>query len=203
MNANLISPSFSLDLLDEMAQLRRSARRRAQGHDDLADDLVQETLIRAWAHRDRFAQGTNMGAWLHTILRNTHISHIRKSSREQIGLAEGWEDRLTTPATQIDHLALVEVAAAMKLLPEDDRGILIALGVEGRAHEDIALETRLCDGHRPQPPVARAPAPARHPGGRHRRVCACPRGSGPPAWPGDAGTTFDPGRVARPGPPVL
>ena len=124
-----------------MAQLRRSARRRAQDHDDLADDLVQETLIRAWANRDRFAEGTNMGAWLHTILRNTDVSHIRKASREQVGLAEGWEDLLTRPANQLEHVALVEVAAAMTRLPSDDRAILIALGVEGRPHEEVALET--------------------------------------------------------------
>lgn len=141
MNLNLVSPSFSLDLLDQLAQLRRSARRRAQGHEDLADDLMQETLARAWAHRDRFTHGTNLGAWLHTILRNTHISHIRKAGREQVGLAEGWEDRLSTPATQFDHLALVEVADAMALLSPADRAILIALGVEGRPHEEIALET--------------------------------------------------------------
>ena len=139
MNLHLVSPSFSVDLMTELAQLRRSARRRAFGHEDLADDLVQETLMRAWAHRDRFAEGTNLGAWLHTILRNTHISHIRKASREQVGLDEGWEDRLSCPANQIDHLALAEVAAAMELLPAADRDILRALGVEGRPHEEIAL----------------------------------------------------------------
>jgi len=141
MNLNLVSPSFSVDLMAQLVQLRRSARRRALGHGDLADDLVQETLTRAWAHRDRFTEGTNLGAWLHTILRNTHISHIRKARREQVGLDDGWEDRLTSPANQVDHLALVEVAAAIALLPKGDREILYALGVEGRPHEEIALET--------------------------------------------------------------
>jgi RNA polymerase sigma-70 factor (ECF subfamily) len=141
MNHSLISPSFSVDLLGQMAQLRRSARRLARGHDDLADDLMQEALTRAWTYRDRFTEGTNLGAWLQTILRNTHISHIRKASREQVGLDAGWEDRLATPATQIDHLALVEVASAMELLSDADRALLVALGVEGRPHEEIALET--------------------------------------------------------------
>ena len=49
--------------------------------------------------------------------------------------------RLTTPATQEEYFALVEVAAAMELLPAADRAILIALGVEDRAHEDLALES--------------------------------------------------------------
>ncbi len=140
MTLNLVSTSFTGDLMDEVAQLRRSARRRAAGHDDLADDLVQETLMRAWTYRDRFTEGTNLGAWLHTILRNTHISHIRKARRERVGLDAGWEQRLVSPASQEDHLALIEVAAALNRLPAADRAILIALGIEDRAHEDIALE---------------------------------------------------------------
>ncbi len=138
MTPATVSPSFTLDLLAQTAQLRRTARRRASGHDDLADDLVQETLIRAWAHRDRFAEGTNMGAWLHTILRNTHISHIRKASREQVGIDPEWEARLSCPSNQEVHIALVEVAEAMESLSESDRQALLVLGAEGRPHKEFA-----------------------------------------------------------------
>jgi RNA polymerase sigma-70 factor (ECF subfamily) len=52
------------------------------GNRDRADDLVQETLVKAWNHLDSFEQGTNLKAWLFTILRNAYFSELRKSKRE-------------------------------------------------------------------------------------------------------------------------
>lgn len=130
---------FSANLQDHMATLHRQARRRAGGHDDLADDLVQETLLRAWASRDRFAEGTNLGAWLFTILRNTHISHIRKRSREQVGFDKEWANSIGVPSNQEDHVALREVMTAMDGLASWDRDIIVAATIEERSHMDIAI----------------------------------------------------------------
>ena len=130
---------FSVELQDHMQALRRQARNRAAGHDDLADDLMQETLLRAWASRDRFTEGTNLGAWLFTILRNTHISHIRKRRREQVGLDEEWANSIGVPANQEDHVALGEVMTAIDGLTSCDRHIIMAATIEERSHMDIAI----------------------------------------------------------------
>lgn len=130
---------FSAALIAERPALVRFAWRRA-GRADLVDDLVQETMLRAWTHRDKFQEGTNLSAWLYTILRNTHISYLRKAQREQVGLEEGWEQTMASPASQEHHLALVDVAEAIASMPSDQRAVLISAGVEGRPHADIALE---------------------------------------------------------------
>ncbi len=132
---------FSEDMMAQAAALGRFARRRARGHDDLADDLVQETLLRAWANRDRFTPGTNLTAWLFTILRNAHISHIRKTRREQVGLDEGWKDNVPVAANQEDHVALAEVLTAMDRLPSTDSAIFTSILVHGSSHLEIAAQS--------------------------------------------------------------
>ena len=109
---NRPTTSFADELAAHRPALERFAWRRA-GRADLVDDLVQETMLRAWKHQDKFQEGTNLSAWLYTILRNTHISYVRKAQREQVGLDEGWEQTMATPATQEHHLSLVNVADAI------------------------------------------------------------------------------------------
>src|SRR5579863_2014929 len=78
------------------------------GHVDRADDLVQETLLRALAHIDSFEPGTNMPAWLFTILRNLFRSEYRKRRRE-VEDAEGrYAEQLTTPPEQNSRLEIDE-----------------------------------------------------------------------------------------------
>lgn len=137
---NVVSRGFEAELIAQTASLRKFARSRVRGHSELAEDLVQETLMRAWANQHRFVEGTNIGAWLFTILRNVHISHVRKASRERVGLDQGKEQQLSSPPTQEDHLALVEVISAINRLPEFEHKVLVALGIEGRAHDEVAQE---------------------------------------------------------------
>lgn len=132
--------TFADELNAHRPALERFAWRRA-GRADLVDDLVQETMLRAWKHQDKFKKGTNLSAWLYTILRNTHISYVRKAQREQVGLDEGWEKTMATPARQEHHVFLVDVAEAMSSMAVDQREVLIGAGVEGRAHDDIARES--------------------------------------------------------------
>src|SRR6201997_5893626 len=74
------------------------------GNVDRADDLVQETLLRALANIDSFQPGTNMSAWLFTILRNHFRSEYRKRRREVEDVDGGYAERLTTPEAQNGHI---------------------------------------------------------------------------------------------------
>ena len=79
---------------------------------DRADDLVQETLAKAWAHRSKFKEGTNLGAWLFTILRNTYYGELR-SRRREVSDSDGHHAaQLSSPPAQLHHLELQNVAHA-------------------------------------------------------------------------------------------
>ncbi|MDR3511095.1 MAG: sigma-70 family RNA polymerase sigma factor [Caulobacteraceae bacterium] len=103
-----------------------------------ADDLVQETLLKAWSHRDRFEPGTNLRAWLFTILRNTFytaLSHRRREVRDEEGqFAAG----LTAPASQYWSVSVTELRAAMLRLPPEHREALILVGGAGLTYLEAA-----------------------------------------------------------------
>lgn len=103
-----------------------------------ADDLVQDTLVKAWSNIDKFEVGTNMRAWLFTILRNTFYSLRRKRKREvedgEGGLAAGL-------AQKPDHdgrLQMREFGEAFELLPDEQREALILVGAGGFSYEEAA-----------------------------------------------------------------
>ena len=102
---------------------------------DQADDLVQETLVKAWRHRDRFQEGTNLRAWLFTILRNTYISD-RRQVRRSLEVYE--EADVATTAPQEGHVALKEIRAALDLLPSEQREAIILVGAAGMSYEEAA-----------------------------------------------------------------
>ncbi len=103
-----------------------------------AQDLVQETLTKAWASRTRYAAGTNLRAWLHTILRNTFLSDIRKRRRE-VEDAEGTlAAQLSEPPSQDHAVALSELLTAMTALPGPQREALTLVGAAGFTQEEAA-----------------------------------------------------------------
>jgi RNA polymerase sigma-70 factor, ECF subfamily len=104
----------------------------------LADDLVQETLLKAWTHRDKFETGTNLRAWLFTILRNTYFSEFRKRRREVQDVDGEKAGQLATPPEQYGHLDLFDFQVAMKLLSSDQREALLLVGAEGFSYEEAA-----------------------------------------------------------------
>jgi RNA polymerase sigma-70 factor (ECF subfamily) len=108
------------------------------GNRDRADDLVQETLVKAWNHLDSFEQGTNLKAWLFTILRNAYFSELRKSKREVADSDGALAARLSVPAEQQGHLELMDLNNALAQLPPDQREALILVGAEGFSYEDAA-----------------------------------------------------------------
>ena len=108
------------------------------GNYHFADDLVQETLLKAWAHRDKFEPGTNLRAWLFTILRNTYFSEFRKRRREVQDVDGEKAAQLATPPEQYGHLDLADFRAALKQLSSDQREALLLVGAEGFSYEEAA-----------------------------------------------------------------
>ena len=103
-----------------------------------ADDLVQDTLTKAWAHRDKFEAGTNLRAWLFTILRNTYYTAAVRRRREVADEDGKHAAALTSPATQDWSVAMRALQAAMHKLPDEHREALILVGAAGLTYEEAA-----------------------------------------------------------------
>jgi RNA polymerase sigma-70 factor (ECF subfamily) len=103
-----------------------------------ADDLVQDTLIKAWTNRDKFEPGTNLRAWLFTILRNTYYSQIIRRRREVRDEAGEYAGALRTPATQEWSVAMRALQEALAQLPPEHREALILVGAAGLSYEEAA-----------------------------------------------------------------
>ena len=103
-----------------------------------ADDLVQDTLIKAWSHRDKFETGTNLRAWLFTILRNTYYTAVVRRRREVRDEDDQHARSLTTAPTQEWSLALRALQAALDQLPQEHREALILVGAAGLSYEEAA-----------------------------------------------------------------
>jgi RNA polymerase sigma-70 factor (ECF subfamily) len=137
-------PHVPLSDADFKAQLAlviphlRAFGRSLSGSRDLADDLVQETLLKAWAARLRFQAGTNMRAWTFIILRNLYLSQMRRSR-----FKGEWDDLvaerlLAAPASQDRHVELGDLQRALLHLPQSQREALILVGAGGFAYEEAA-----------------------------------------------------------------
>ena len=118
---------FKAELARVIPHLRAFGR-SLSGSRDLADDLVQETLLKAWAARKRFQAGTNMRAWTFIILRNLYLSQMRRAR-----FKGEWDDLvadriLAAPASQDRHVELGDMQRALMHLPQPQREALILVG---------------------------------------------------------------------------
>lgn len=111
-----------------------------------ADDLVQDTIVKAWTNMDKFQAGTNLRAWLFTILRNTFYSARRKTKRE-VSDADGIHAaRLATRPEHDGRLAMTDFRAAFAQLPDEQREALILVGASGFSYEEAAEMTGVAVG---------------------------------------------------------
>ncbi|GLK72294.1 sigma-70 family RNA polymerase sigma factor [Ancylobacter dichloromethanicus] len=108
------------------------------GSVDRADDLVQETLLRAFANISSFRPGTNLPAWLFTILRNLFRSEYRKRRREVPDSDGAFAATLTSNPDQNTHLDFEDFRTALDQLPSDQREALVLVGASGFSYEEAA-----------------------------------------------------------------
>jgi len=108
------------------------------GNGDRADDLVQETLLRALANIESFQPGSNMPAWLFTILRNLFRSDYRKRRREVEDADGNYAKSLKSQPEQTQHLEFEEFRVALDKLPQDQKEALILVGASGFSYEAAA-----------------------------------------------------------------
>jgi RNA polymerase sigma-70 factor, ECF subfamily len=131
------SSQMTADLLAVIPNLRAFAVSLC-GNLDHADDLVQETLVKAWGSLDSFVTGTNLRAWLFTILRNIYYSEYRKRRREVADPDGAFAANLATAPAQSGHMDLLDFRAALQQLPSDQREALILIGASGLSYEEAA-----------------------------------------------------------------
>ena len=129
--------AFKRELTEVIPHLRAFARGLC-GRPDLADDLVQETLLKAWAAQERFEPGTSMRAWTFVILRNAYLTDMRRN-RFRGEYDEGVAERtLTAPAGQEAPLHLSDMHRALLTLPPERREALLLVGAGGFSYEEAA-----------------------------------------------------------------
>ena len=105
---------------------------------ELADDMVQETLLRAWDHLDSFQEGTKLGAWLFTILRNAYFSDLRRRRREVRDTDGNRAATLSVAPAQHGHLDLLDLEKALALLLPDQREALVLVAGAGLSYDEVA-----------------------------------------------------------------
>lgn len=134
---SLPDAAFREALIREMPGLRAFAVSLA-GSFHQADDLLQETLLKAWSSSDSFTPGTNMRAWLFTILRNTYYSLYRRRGREVQDTDGIYSGRIATPPNQEGALDIADFQAALAKLPPEHRDVLLMVGASGFSYEEAA-----------------------------------------------------------------
>jgi RNA polymerase sigma-70 factor (ECF subfamily) len=132
-----VSKEFRDGLLAAIPSLRAFAFSLI-GRSDRADDLVQETMVKAWAHHASFQAGTNLRAWLYTILRNEFYSQMRKKGREVEDVDGAYSRNVGVHPDQHGHLDMADMRAALSQLPADQREALLLVGASGFSYEEAA-----------------------------------------------------------------
>jgi RNA polymerase sigma-70 factor, ECF subfamily len=128
---------FRNELVALIPSLRSFARGLCGGR-EMADDLAQDAMTRAWAARDSFTPGTNFRAWMFMILRNQFYTTIRKNSRMVSWDPEVAERVLVQAPDQQDALHVSDVAKALQELPEEQREVLLLIGANGVSYNEAA-----------------------------------------------------------------
>lgn len=131
------TPDPKDELLTHLPALRAFAlsltRNRAT-----ADDMMQDTVLKAWTNLNKFERGTNMRAWLFTILRNNYYTSRRKLNREVADVDNVFSDTLSVKPDHDGRLQMMDFKKALDQLPDEQREALILVGASGFSYEDAA-----------------------------------------------------------------
>ena len=122
-------------LVELIPRLRRYAR-ALTGDRAASDDLVQDTLERAWAKLHLYRRGTDLRAWLFTVMHNVHVNRVR-ATRPTDPLEEEMAELAQRP-TQGDALAVRDLDRAVARLPEEQRAVLLLVALEDMSYEEVA-----------------------------------------------------------------
>lgn len=133
----LSTAEFKKALLESVPHLRAFARSLCNDA-VAADDLVQDTMLRAWKARDSYTANTSFRAWSFTILRNVFYSEKRRSWRSTELAPEIAERTLVASDNPAKGMELVELRNALDHLPDDQREAIILVGAGGMAYEEAA-----------------------------------------------------------------
>jgi RNA polymerase sigma-70 factor (ECF subfamily) len=140
-----IAPEFRRGLLAAIPALRKFAI-SLTGRSDLVDDLVQETLMRAWRNHAGFQPGTNLQAWLFTILKNEFYRVMRKRRREVEDVEGRHAHRVVVPPAQHGHIELAELNRAMDRITASQRDALELVVLSGNSYLQAAKICRVREG---------------------------------------------------------
>ncbi len=132
-----LDPALRDQILSAVPSLRAFAI-SLSGNVDRADDMVQETMLRALANIHSFQPGTNMNAWLFTILRNLFRSEYRKRKREVEDTDGRFAEQLKSHPEQLGRIEFEEFRNALAHLPDEQREALILVGASGFSYEEAA-----------------------------------------------------------------
>ena len=132
-----MAKSFDDMLLDHLPRLRAYAIMLTRDR-SAAGDLLQETALRALRAQNQFQPGTNFAAWTYKILRNEHISSLRRSKRKFANIDAMPEELLSRNGAQEAHVLSREVIRAMEQLHPDQREVLILVCASGMSYEEAA-----------------------------------------------------------------
>ena len=131
-------PEFSRQIEDEIPFLRRAVRRWHREKAD-ADDLVQDTLVQALANAHLWQPGSDLRAWLYTIMRNRFLAGLNRSTRSTVALREiASAEQVPAPHPGELRLLLRDLGAALRRLPSNQRSAVILIGVHEKSYDEAA-----------------------------------------------------------------
>ena len=141
---------FEREILNHLDRLYGYAMHLCRNADD-ASDLVQDTYVSALKYEKQYSLGTNAGAWLFTIMRNTFLNKMRSKNRKPVGLAGEWIEELSRkniselrklgpdPSVQmLDDLLKEDIREAIDNLPKDFKDTIVLCDVQGFSYSEIA-----------------------------------------------------------------
>jgi RNA polymerase sigma-70 factor, ECF subfamily len=135
-----VAREFREEIIAIVPSLRAFARGLC-GSREMADDLAQDAIMRAWAAHESYTPGTNFRAWMFMILRNQFYTTMRKNSRMTSWDPEAAERLLVEAAPQQHHIHMSDVEKALQKLPAEQREMLLIVGAGGASYEEAAQIT--------------------------------------------------------------